>query len=131
MPNFFQACQRARLALHIFRYFRTLAAFQTFFCFCTLARTSSHVRPIMMLGRHRCPTCKIQIVSIRKQSFFKATGKELIWKEKQLNISKYSLRPSQIILKGLFINKDAKIRFGTELKLSICNGIALGGRVGA
>ena len=35
-----------------------------------------------------------------------------------------TLRPSQIIRKGLFINKGKKIRFGTELKLSICHGIA-------
>ena len=69
-PNFFQVCQRARRALQTFRCFRTLAAFQTFGCFRTLAWTSSQVRPITMVGRHRCPTCKIHIVSIRKQKFF-------------------------------------------------------------
>ena len=69
-PNFFQVCQRARRALQTFRCFRTLATLRTFRGFRTLARTSSQVRPITMLGRHRCPTCKIHIVSIRKQKFF-------------------------------------------------------------
>ena len=32
---------------------------------------------------------------------------------------------------SFFINNGAKVRFGTELKLTICHDIALGGRVGA
>ena len=65
-PNFFQVCQRARRALQIFRLVRTLV------------RTSSQVRPIIMLGPHRYPTCKKWkhiVSSCKAKVFLKKTGK--------------------------------------------------------
>ena len=65
-PNFFNCSQCARRALWSFCFFRTFA------------RTSFLVRPLM-LGAHRCPTCKEcrDIVCVRKLKFFRATVKRL------------------------------------------------------
>merc|ERR1712243_448022 len=68
-PNFFQVCQRARRALQTFRLVRTLA------------RTSSQVRPIMMVGPHRYPTCRKWKHQVVKQKFFESNWKRVNFEE--------------------------------------------------